>query len=130
MIPILVATAAFLSPAPAQHAPDREIGKETSIPFADHDALRNWQAGKQSNILYVQDNRRRWYRVELSGPCLDHISGYRIAYSTGPTGSFDTFSKVYSNRFPGMVCSVVSVKTSLAPDDKDHDSVKEAEKEK
>ena len=98
--------------------PDRPIGQETSIPFADHHGLRDWSKGPTDDQFYVQDNHNDWYLVTLSGPCVGNMASLRIAYTTGPGGAFDQFSRVFSTNFPEMTCSVISIKTSLAPPDR------------
>ncbi|QIG78814.1 hypothetical protein [Stakelama tenebrarum] len=112
----LIFALSLAAPAVAQDRDTRELGVETSIPFADNNGIRNWEAGEVgSNALYVQDNRRRWYRVELVGPCMSHHGSFQLVYQTGPMGSFDTRTRVASSDFPGQWCNVVSVKTSAPP---------------
>ena len=103
--------------ATAASAADRQrpIGKETTIPFAGHHGLRDWEAGPTRDVFYVQDYRRDWYRVRLSGPCIGNMASLSVAYTTSPAGSFDLFSRVYSTDFPHMTCSVLSIQTSLPP---------------
>lgn len=111
-------TCVAASPAAAQQKAigHKEIGVETSIPFADHGGIRNWTNGPfGTNTLYVQDRRQLWYQVELSGPCAND-SFLTIAYETGATGHFDRFSRLWSTRDPQMRCSVLSVKTALPPE--------------
>ncbi|MBY8828639.1 DUF6491 family protein [Hephaestia mangrovi] len=97
----------------AQH--ERPIGKETSIPFADHHGLRDWAEGPTDDQFYVQDYRNDWYLVKLSGPCIGNMTALRVAYTTGPGGAFDLFSHVFSTDYPEMTCAVTSITTSLAP---------------
>ena len=108
----LCATAAYA----AEH--QRPIGKETTIPFADHHGLRDWDEGPSQDEFYVQDYRNDWYKVKLSGPCIGNMASLRIAYTTGPGGTFDQFSRVFSTDFPDMTCSVLSIRTSLPPPDR------------
>jgi hypothetical protein len=125
LILALAATAAGATAASAaQH--QREIGKETSIPFASHHGLRDWSQGADQDEFYVQDYRNDWYKVELSGPCIGNMASLRVAYTTGPGGSFDQFSRVFSTDFPEMTCSVTSIKTSLPPPDRQKKAKKNA----
>jgi hypothetical protein len=119
MISLALLSLAALS-ATAASAADRQrpIGKETSIPFANHHGLRDWEEGPSKDVFYVQDYRNDWYRVELSGPCIGNMASLRVAYTTSPTGDFDRFSQVSSTDFPHMTCSVLSIKTSLPPPDR------------
>lgn len=106
----------------AQH--QRPIGQETSIPFADQHGLRDWREGPSRDVFYVQDYRDKWYRVQLSGPCIGNMASLRIAYTTGPGGAFDRFSRVFSTDLPRMTCSVVSIKTSPPPPGRQKDDKK------
>jgi hypothetical protein len=64
-----------------------------SIPFADHNGIRDWEAdGTQG--LWVQDNSRKWYYGKFNFPCtgLQFKTGLRFKFS--PDGSFDRWSEV------------------------------------
>jgi len=108
----LTAIGATAAPAATRQ---RSIGQETTIPFANHHGLRGWAEGADQDEFYVQDYRNDWYKVELSGPCIGNMASLRIAYTTGPGGTFDRFSRVFSTDFPEMTCSVMSIRTSLPP---------------
>ena len=99
----------------AQHS--RPIGKETSIPFASNGGIRNWEAGPpKSGIIYVQDRRLDWYRVEMSGPCIQSKGGpLTVIYTTDNSGMFDTFSKLTFPDYANRTCGVKSITTSLPP---------------
>ncbi len=115
MAPALLAMT-VAAPAMAQDKSARELGVETTIPFADSNGIRNWEVGPVgSNAIFVQDIRRDWYRVELAGPCMDHRGSFQLVYKTGPMGRFDSWTKVASSDFPGQWCSVISIKTSAPP---------------
>jgi hypothetical protein len=110
------AIAAFTgSASAAQH--QRQIGKETAIPFASNGGIRNWQAGPpKSGIIYVQDRRLDWYRVEMSGPCIETKGGpMTVLYTTDNNGRFDTFSKLTFPDYADRTCGVKSITTSLPP---------------
>ncbi|MGN6374413.1 MAG: hypothetical protein ACTHMG_02545 [Sphingomonas sp.] len=108
-----LACCAATAASAAQHP--REIGKETTIPFARQQGLRDWQEGPTQDVFYVQDYRNDWYRVQLSGPCIGNMATIDIAYTTDTMGAFDQFSKVFSTDYPRMTCAVLSIKTSLPP---------------
>jgi hypothetical protein len=110
------AFAALLLTAGSAAAQQRQLDKETSIAFAANGGLRNWQGGPPgSNIVYVQDRTLRWYKVTLTGPCIDKRRFEAMQYRTGPDGRFDRFSQVWSTHFPQARCGVTSIRTSLAP---------------
>lgn len=116
ILALAAATTGSTVASAAQH--QRQIGKETTIPFASHHGLRDWEEGAKQDEFYVQDYRNDWYLVKLSGPCIGNMASLRVAYTTGPGGSFDQFSRVFSTDFPEMTCSVTSIKTSLPPPDR------------
>jgi hypothetical protein len=99
----------------AQHG--REIGKVTTIPFASNGGIRNWEAGPpKSGIIYVQDRRLDWYRVAMSGPCIQSRGGpLTVLYTTDNGGRFDTFSKLTFPDYGNRTCGVKSITTSLPP---------------
>ena len=110
------ATAAFATSASAaQH--QRPIGKETTIAFASNGGIRNWEAGPpKSGIIYVQDRRLDWYRVEMSGPCIESKGGpLTVVYTTDNGGAFDTFSRLTFPDYGHRTCGVKSITTSLPP---------------
>jgi hypothetical protein len=115
MIVLLLTGAGITSGCAARSQQHRQVGVETTIPFADRHALREWEAGAANDVLYVQDYRDNWYRVRLNGPCADDLSGPYVAYTTRPTGTFDRFSRIYSTELPARTCGVTSIKTSLPP---------------
>jgi len=101
----------------AQAADHRPIGKTTTIPFAAGGGLRNWQVGAPgTNIVYVQDRRSQWYRVQLTGPCAESGDPGTLTYTTDTNGTFDRFSHVSAPRTsPDGSCGVVSIESSLPP---------------
>jgi hypothetical protein len=115
---LLIAAASLSFPgiaSAAQH--HRPIGQETTIPFASNGGIRNWEAGPpKSGIIYVQDRRLDWYRVEMSGPCIESRGGpLTVVYTTDNSGAFDRFSRLTFPDYAGRTCGVTSIKTSLPP---------------
>ena len=113
---VAFATAALASAAGAvQHS--RAVGVETTIPFAGNGGIRNWEAGPpKSGVIYVQDRRLKWYRVQMSGPCIQSKGGpLTVQYTTDNNGTFDTFSKLSFPDYGNRTCGVESIKTSLPP---------------
>ncbi len=91
------------------------LGAETTITFASNGGIRNYHPG-EPGIVYLQDRRLRWYRVRLSGDCLQSRTGLdTLAFETDVTGTFDRFSTIRSSRFPAQVCGVTSIRSSLPP---------------
>jgi len=83
-----------------------------SIPFADHNGIRDWEAdGTQG--LWVQDISRKWYYGKFNFPCtgLQFKTGLRFKFS--PDGSFDRWSEV-STPEAGR-CPLKSFEASAGP---------------
>ena len=105
----LVGTTLSASPALARH--DVAIGQEARIPFVSFNSIRNFRALDQ-DTLYVQDQRRRWYRAEVIGPCFNLPFAHAIGFETRGTNSLDRFSTVLVE---GDRCQLTSLVRSEAP---------------
>lgn len=107
----LTATLAMGLLAPAAQATDAPRPKQASIPFVNNDGIRDWRATDRQT-LYVQDNRRKWYRATLFGPCLDLPFAQTIGFETRGTDTFDRFSTIVVR---GDRCSLSSLEASEPP---------------
>ncbi|TAJ70880.1 MAG: hypothetical protein EPO51_17165 [Phenylobacterium sp.] len=94
-----------------QAAPKAPLPPQASIPFVNHDGIRDWHAA-DSRTLYVQDNRRQWYRATLFAPCFELPFVQTIGFETRGIDTFDRFSTI---RVRGERCAVSSVERSDAP---------------
>jgi hypothetical protein len=121
LIALLAAGAAVATTAgcaaTTQQQQQRPLGVETSIPYAANGGIRNWEAGPpDSGILYVQDRNLDWYKVEMSGPCIETRAGpMTVHYTTSATGRLDTFSELSFPDYPGRTCGIKRITTSLPP---------------
>jgi|GEM_PF-1748302 len=107
---------AVMITAPAVARPDRPLGVETAIVNVGNGGLRNWVSGEPgSDTMFVQDRRLRWYRVALTGNCVNRPGNDTVRYTTDVTGRFDRFSKISTLRQPTRVCGVTSIRTSAPP---------------
>ena len=105
MKPLLLCSLAATIAAPAMAATDTAPGVETVISRAGNGALRNWvPAADANNIVFVQDGALHWYRVTLTGNCLDRHGNDTVSYTTDGNGRFDRFSRVTTLRFPTRMC--------------------------
>lgn len=100
----------------AAAAPDAQAAKtplppQASIPFVNHDGIRDWHAA-DSRTLYVQDARRQWYRATLFTPCFDLPFAQTIGFETRGADTFDRFSAI---RVRGERCSISSLEVSDPP---------------
>ena len=84
--------AAVAASVPAA-AREPAIGEEASIPFVSIDSIRNCRAIDRDTI-YFEDRRRRWYRGEVIGPCLNLPFAQAIGVDTRGTNRLDRFSTV------------------------------------
>lgn len=95
----------------AQAAPKAPLPPQASIPFVNHDGIRDWRA-VDNRTLYIQDQRRQWYRATLFGPCLDLAFAQTIGFETRGADTFDRFSTI---RVRGERCAVSSLEVSDPP---------------
>lgn len=84
---------------------------QASIPFVNHNGIRDWRA-TDSQTLYVQDSRRQWYRASLFGPCFDLPFAQTIGFETRGADTFDRFSSI---RVRGERCAINSLERSDPP---------------
>jgi Family of unknown function (DUF6491) len=85
---------------------------EASIPFIQHNSIRDWQANKQEG-LWIQDTRRHWYYAQLMGPCFGLDYAWQIAFDTRSSGTLDKFSAIVVPR-EGR-CQIRSLTRSEGP---------------
>ena len=104
------ASAAALAPVPAA-AREPAIGEEASIPFVNLNSIRTYRAIDRDTI-YFQDLRRRWYRGEVIGSCLDLPFAEAIGVETRGINRLDRFSSILVR---GQRCQLTSLVRSDAP---------------
>ena len=99
-------TTTYREPAVASAAGDVVVNPNARIPFVQYGGIRDWRTDND-NDLYVQGSDRRWYRVDLMGPCtgLEFANGVRFLPSDS-AGTFDRFSWIVAN---GQRCKVDKV---------------------
>ena len=97
-------------PVAAAAASEPKHAEEVSIPFPET-GIRSWHA-TDDRTLYVIDNRRRWYRVELMRPCVGLPYAYAIGFDTRGMRRIDRFSAITHE---GQRCPVRSVVRSDGP---------------
>jgi hypothetical protein len=85
---------------------------QASIPFVDHNSIRDWQADGRDG-LWVQDQRRNWYYAKLLGPCSGLDFAITIGFDTGPSNQLDKFSSIVVPREDR--CQITSFTRSDAP---------------
>ncbi len=113
----IAGAAASACAAHSQQQAQREIGAETKITFAANGGIRNWQAGPpDSGVLYMQDRSLNWYKVEMSGPCIQSRGGpLTVHYTTDTNGTFDRFSTLSFPDYGERTCGVKSITASTPP---------------
>ncbi len=100
--------------SPAQTATP-EIGREVKrIPFAASGGISDWERGVDGSTVYLR-GAGRWYRVTLSGPCIDFSTSPRLLFRTHSDGSFDRFSTIAVANQPRRTCGVETIHESANP---------------
>ena len=103
------------SPAAAADTPAMPAAEEARVPFLHLGRMRTFRAIDQ-NIVYVQAQRRQWYRVETMGPCPNLPWAHYIGVDTNGSAMFDRFSTLLVD---GDRCAVSSVVRSGEPPRRD-----------
>jgi hypothetical protein len=86
---------------------------EVSIPFVDHNNIRDWQADRKEGV-WIQDQRREWYYAKLLGPCIGLDWALSIGFIPGGgSGQLDRFSSILVPD-EGR-CQITSLTRSEAP---------------
>lgn len=101
--------AGALAAAPAK--PERALGVEASIPFADSVGIRNFEADGD-RALWIEDQHRQWYRAELMGPCFGLDHALKIGFVTRGVNTLDKFGQIVVD---GAKCQISSLTTSAGP---------------
>jgi len=86
--------AALLAGSLAYAGESRPVQPEASIAFANHGGVEGWRA-ESDNMIYFQDQHRRWYRAVLFGPALDLRHVEHIGIDASPSGTLDKFGAIY-----------------------------------
>ncbi|MDX2222621.1 MAG: DUF6491 family protein [Rhodospirillaceae bacterium] len=111
----LFALALLAAAAPALAQP--AAPEQASIPFFDHDAIRDWRADG-NRALYIEGSGRQWYYGELMGPCLGLDFAHTIAFAERPGTSFDRFGSIIVKDGPAgsaQTCRLKSLVKSEKP---------------
>ena len=112
LIPFLAAAlAAPAAAAPSQASQRRAAhAEEVRIPFPGF-RLRNFRA-ESRDVVFLEDQRRNWYRAEVIGPCTDLPFAHAIGIDTRGSSSFDRFSAIVVG---GERCPLTSLTRSEKP---------------
>lgn len=84
---------------------------EARIPFAGFQSIHTFHPVGE-DVVYLQDQRRDWYRAELSGPCFDIGTAVSIGLDTRPG---DTVDNTSSFIVEGRRCPIHSLVRSGPP---------------
>jgi hypothetical protein len=91
------------------------IGREVKrIPSAASGGISDWERGEDGSTVYLRSTGR-WYRVTLSGPCIDFSTSPRLLFRTHSDGSFDRFSTIAVANEPRRSCGVEMIHESGNP---------------
>ncbi len=104
--------AGCVSSTPVTRGGAAPSGPDASIPFANLGGVYDW-AADGDHALYIEGIDRKWYHVELLGPCIDLPFAQRIGFVTEPgSGAFDRFSSILVR---GQQCPVTRLTRSDPP---------------
>ena len=100
--------------APAQDVAPA-IGREVKrIPSAANGGISDWERGEDGSTVYLRSTGR-WYRITLSGPCIDFSTSPRLLFRTHSDGSFNRFSTIAVANQPHRTCGVETIHHSANP---------------
>jgi hypothetical protein len=98
-------------PAIAQKPEAVDAAEEARVPFLHIGRMRTFRAIDDETV-YVQAQRRQWYRVRTMGPCPNLPWARHIGVDTRGSATFDRFSTLIVE---GDRCAVSSVVRSGEP---------------
>jgi hypothetical protein len=108
----LAALAFLAGPLPAAAATSASrVGQEARIPFLSFRSVRTYRP-VGDDIVYLQDQRRNWYRATLFGPCYNLSHSLRIGVDTRYGNTLDSTSSFIVG---GERCRIQSLVHSDAP---------------
>lgn len=96
----------------ASHSMAATGAPEASIPFADHDGIRDWNALDDKGI-WVQNNAGKWFYGTFASPCIGLKFENTVGFLPGPTGTLDRWSAVSTHN--SGKCRLQSLKASDTP---------------
>lgn len=108
-IVLLGLAAPALAQAPSQ--PQQTRPEQASIPFVNTGAIRSYRPVSDTTV-YIEDNRRQWYRADLFGPCFGIRDGIAIGVTTPFGGTLDNTSSFLVGR---QRCPIESLVRSDPP---------------
>jgi hypothetical protein len=111
----ILIVAGLAGAAPALAAPPTEASplraEEARIPFAQFGRIRTFRTAGE-DVIYLQDQSRRWYRATLNGPCIGIERAISIGVDQRYSSTFDNSSVLIVE---GQRCSILSLVRSAEP---------------
>ncbi len=112
LVPILALAASSPSAAVAPDPrPHTAAAGEARIPFVSFRTIRTFRA-VGDDVLYIQDQRRNWYRAALYGPCINLPRALRIGVDTRYGDTLDNSAAIIVD---GESCRIRSLVRSEPP---------------
>lgn len=105
------ASLAGAAPAAAEKPEAVDAAEEARVPFLHIGRMRTFRA-IDDEIVYVQAQRRQWYRVRTMGPCPNLPWAHFIGVDTRGSAIFDRSSTLIVD---GDRCAISSVVRSGEP---------------
>lgn len=97
--------------APSAQAPAPRLDEEARIPFVSFRSIRTYRP-VGDDVVFIQDQRRNWYRATLFGPCFNLGRSLRIGVDTRYGNTLDSTSSFLVG---GERCRIQSLVHSEPP---------------
>ena len=110
LIPIIAVAVSSAATAVAP-PPRSEASVEARIPFVGFRTIRSFRA-VGDNLLYIENQRRDWYRATLYGPCINLPRALRIGLDTRYGDTLDNSAAIIVD---GESCRIQSLVRSEPP---------------
>jgi hypothetical protein len=97
-------------PAASEPAAPQAAAEEVRIPFPNRATIRNFRP-VGTDTLYLQDQRRNWYKATLVPPCFDLPGALSIGFDTWGSALDNTSTVIVGNER----CRILSLVRSGEP---------------
>ena len=108
---LLAALAPAAAGAAAHPAEPPARPAEARIPFVSFGSIRTFRTAGE-DVIYLQDQRRNWYRAELTGPCPGIERALRIGVDSRFSSTVDNSTTLIVD---GQRCPIHSLVRSAEP---------------
>lgn len=110
------ATALLAAGSASAQTPGPRSGERAEIPFASYNGIRDYQADRLGEGVYLQDNRRNWYYARFATPCRE--LDFALGIGLRPFGASTTLSSGDSIQVGRERCYITDLVRSGPPPSK------------